>query len=93
MSSLKLRDSFNSNHTVTQIIILFGLIMPFYALTIDDFAGGFLLERKDREVFLHDNDEFELVITEELYNKIENCAKSKGLSLGDFLSSVLRPPG
>ncbi len=92
LSSLKLKDSFNSHHTVMEIIILLGLIMPF-GLTIDDFAEGFLLERKDRKIFLHDNNGVELVITEDLYNKIEDCAKSKGLSVVDFLSSVLRPPG
>jgi hypothetical protein len=93
LSSLKLRGNFNSHHTVMQIIILLGLIMPFYGLTIDDFAEGFLLERKDRKIFLQDNSEVELLITEGLYNKIEDCAKSKGLSVVDFLSSVLRPPG
>ena len=42
---------------------------------------------------MQDNDDVELVITEGLYNKIEDCAKSRGLGVVDFLSSVLRPPG
>ena len=76
-----------------QITILFWLTAPFFGLGVDDFAGGYLLDHKNLKYFLLDNNEVKLEIAEDLYDKIEVCAKSKGLSVDDFLSSVLRPPG
>jgi hypothetical protein len=92
LTNLKLSVSFKSRRTVIRTIILLGLTMPFYGEGIDDFAGGYLLESKSLEILLHDNIEVELAIPKDLYVKIENCAKSRGLSVDDFLSSVLRPP-
>ena len=62
MSSLKLRDSFNSRHTVMQITILFWLTAPFFGLGVDDFPGGYLLDHKNLKFFLLDNNEVKLEI-------------------------------
>ena len=50
-----------------QIMILFWLTSPFFGMGVDDFAGGYLLDHKDLEILLHDNNEVKLVITEDLY--------------------------